>query len=297
MKKILSISLLAAVLASGCLKDKDYDDQRYGIQDTEVKGISFPRRSVAVGLTADATPQSINGVTVGLNSTRLPSTNVAYTVTSNPAAIPTGTTPVPANAFTFVTSGVIEAGQYVDTLTVSLTNASLLDPNIKYGIALTIATVDNGYTIAENSKTVVISISIKNKYDGKYSLRGIHNRPPYNAFPYANVTVEMETTGPSSVAMYVPVFGDYGHPIGTAPGAINWYGNGISPEFTFNPVTNLVTGIRNYVGTTSLFLGPVPGRWDPSTKTMYLQFFYTTGANQDFSNRGWSDTLTYVGPR
>ncbi len=165
MKKIiLSLFLGTAILATGCLKDDDYDNGAYGIVPTgDIKGISFARRSVSTGVVGEPTVQSIGPVVVTANSVTAPTTGINYTITSNPALVtasdPTLTV-LPANLFTFSASGTIEAGKWADTLDVKVTNASTLDPLKKYGIALTITTSDNGYIIAENSKTVIIAITI-----------------------------------------------------------------------------------------------------------------------------------------
>ena len=48
MKKItsyLTIAVALVVIATGCLKDKDFEAQRYGLQIAEVKGVAFPGAS------------------------------------------------------------------------------------------------------------------------------------------------------------------------------------------------------------------------------------------------------------
>ncbi len=300
MKKIiLSLFLGTAILATGCLKDDDYDNGAYGIVPTgDTRGIGFTKRSVSSGVVGERTVQNLGPVVVTANSVNPPTTGINYTITSNPALV-TATDPtltvLPASLFSFSASGTIEAGKWADTLDVKVLDASTLDPLKKYGIALTIATSDNGYMIAANSKTVIVTISIKNRYDGKYSLDGYHNRTPYT-FPYVDVEMDMETTGPNSVIFYYVDVSDYGHPIGVGPGLYSWYGTAISPEITFDLATNNVTSVRNVLGSTAitLFTGPgsFPSRFDPVTKTIYVSWNYAGNPL-----RAFFDTLTYIGPR
>jgi hypothetical protein len=70
----------------------------------------------------------------------------------------------------------------------------------------------------------------------------------------------------------------------------------------FDAATDLVTNVTNLPpNTVALWLHNTDpnlvSRFVPSTRTIYAYFYYTTGAGQDFNNRGWMDTLTYLGPR
>ncbi len=177
-----------------------------------------------------------------------------------------------------------------------------LDLSKAYALGFTITEVGTGAVISATKSNGLYSIGVKNKYDGVYLLKGVHNRSPYN-FPY-EAEFEMRTSGASSVTYYWPDFGSIGHPIGTGPDPINdvsWYGSAIAPVLVFDLSTNLVTTVTNAGGTVPLVLytgaGAPISRYDPSTKKIYAYFYYFTGAGQDFSNRGWSDTLSYIGPR
>ena len=301
MKKLILIGAVVTLFfATGCLKDKDYEDGNYGIQNTEVKGIAFNRTTFAASLAAENTPQTDSSIFIVVNANFAPSADVSYTLISdsslvrpfNPALVP-----LKPSEYTFNATGVIPAGKYNKAIAITLTNPSLLDPNIQYGVALKITSAGDGYKVASNSNVIVVTFSIKNKYDGRYSLSGVHNRSPNN-FPYSGVRIDLVTTGPASVAYYNVGRSEFSNVLSTGPGTIGSYGTAIGPNFTFNPATNNVVSISNQGGpAVGLFLGPNPGKWDPVTKTITVQYFYTTGANQDFSNRGWSDTLRYLGPR
>jgi hypothetical protein len=188
-------------------------------------------------------------------------------------------------------------GELAKPIRITIPDATVMDVSTKYGLAFTITSADADGVISW-ARTIVVEIGAKNKYDGRYMLKGIHHRPPYNAFPF-ETEMDMITTGASSVRFFFNAAGDYGHPIGTATG-LSWYGPAISPEITFNPATDLGTQVINKGSATQMFMHVSPTlvtRYDENTKTIYAYFYYITGAGQDFSNRGWSDTLTYIGPR
>lgn len=298
----LAISGIFAI--AGCLKDKDFENDKYGITIDENKGVAFTQSSaspVVIGINSQATAQVVDGPLLALESGAKPGSPVTVTLQINQSLVTdAGLVPLQMTDFSVnMLTVTIPAGESLsDVLKITIPNSSTLDPNKSYGIGFTIASVDQGYKIAANQKNVVIAFNIKNKYDGVYRLNGKHNRSPY-LFPY-ELEVHMITAGPTSVAYWLVPYGDYGHPIGTAPGAYSWYGNTLAPVLEFDGNTNLLTGVTNRGGATPLFVYTAPGiqgRYDPSDKTIYAYFYYVTGAGQDFSNRGWSDTLTYIGPR
>jgi len=189
-------------------------------------------------------------------------------------------------------------GEFAKPINIIIPDATVLDPSETYGLGFTIMSADaNGVLSA--LRTVVIEIGAKNKYDGIYEMHSIHNRSPYQ-FNFVT-EMHMVTTGASTVRFYWPDAGSFGHPIGTSPTTLSWYGAAIGPAVVFDPATNLVTDVYNAGGTVAIRLATPPAapvsRYDEATRTMYIYWYYFTGANQDFSNRGWSDTLYYVGPR
>jgi hypothetical protein len=185
------------------------------------------------------------------------------------------------------------AGDFAQAFKINL-NGSKWNLAKKYAMKYTI-TDSAGVNLNEGNKEIMVTIAIANKYDGVYKLKGNHTRVPYD-FPYAT-TVEMRTSGISSVAMYWNLAGSFGHPIGTGVGALSWYGASIAPVFTFDPITNLATDVYNAGSTTtpfSFYTGPGSGtsRFDPATKNMYLYWRYNAN-----DLRAFIDTLTYVGKR
>jgi hypothetical protein len=187
---------------------------------------------------------------------------------------------------------VMNPGEFAKPIDIVIPNATVLDPSTKYGLAFTITAADADGVISFN-RTVVVEIGAKNNYDGEYNLRGYHNRPGFQ-FIY-DQTIHMVTTGASSVIFYWPLAGSIGHPIQT-PTGVSWYGPAIAPHVVFDPSTNLVTNVFNNAGGTPIDIytgaGSGQGRFNPATKDMFVYWRY------NFNNdRGFMDTLTYIGPR
>lgn len=315
MRKILIITLAVSVMTTitGCLKDKDFEDQKYGIQIKETKGVSFPEAlgsPIVIGINSQATPQEVSGPLLALDQSGAASADVKVTLQiNNDLVTDLGFTPLGPTEFSVNSLVVtIPAGSKLsDAVKVTVSNSSLLDPLTVYGVGLTISAVDQGYKIAQNMKDIVIAFNIKNQYDGKYTLKGKFYHPSYPYYPIST-TVEMHTSGPNSVKMYWPPFDDYLNPFSTSPTGTPLTGFDIQdPDFTINPTTNAIT-VQNVSAGAVTFYGMGMGydnagynsRWDPATKTMYACYGYNLGAGGSFvagSTRMWIDTLTYTGPR
>jgi hypothetical protein len=319
MKKVLSISLFAAVtmMFTSCLKDKGFENGEYGINDpdTQPAGVGFPRAQAAkytVGIDLSASSQTVNNVVyVNLESGSPAPSDIVITLALNPnlrtaynTANGTNILALDPSLFNVGLTVTIPAGQRNAQIPIIFPNTSTLDPNQSYGFGISIVSVTGNYIIASNLDDLFIEVSLKNKYDGVYELKGYHNRAPYT-FPFTT-EVEMHTTGPASVAMFWPDGGDYGQPIGIGVGAVNWYGPAVSPNFFFNAATDICTGIAGMpANAVTLDMvtndatpdanpdGPIVNRFEPGPpKKMYLVFQYN-GNNL----RRFYDTLTFLHPR
>ena len=293
MKKIiLSVFVAASVLMSGCLKDKDFEDQKYGTQPNDIKGIGFVSAKYALALESSANPQTIVTVIVGLNADQTSSTPINYTVAAAPASVlPAGVTALTASQYTFAAAGQIPAGKFFDTLEIVIPNASLLDPLLTFGIGLTITSVDPGYVIINNATTATVQFNVKNAYDGiyavvsgtviRYASPGVPLNDALSGPVAGNPDVTMITIGATKVAV----------------NNLRWSGGGgiggiDNLQLEVNPATNAVT--MSALGNATL--KNQPGRenkYDPATKTFTLNFHWNPTANV----REYSVILKYKGPR
>lgn len=308
MKKFSILFLLGASLfaSTGCLKDKDYGDQKYGIQVDSKKAVAFTQASISpvtIGITGQPAPLTVQGPLITIEGAGAASSDITMQLSFDDAlVIAQGLTPLPAGTYSLNTmTATIKAGQKFDTtLKLIINNSDQLDPNIKYGVGIRMSNVAGGngeYQIASNMSGVVIGFAIKNKYDGIYTLRGYHNRSPYT-FPY-QTTMHMITNGPNEVYFYWPEVKSVGHPIGISPTSMSWYGPGIAPSIVFNNATNLVTDVYNLTPGTpiTMYTGAPAGvsRFEENSATDKKIYVYWNYNNNPL--RAFFDTLTYVGPR
>jgi hypothetical protein len=307
------------VVATGCLKDKDFDANRYGLQIPDIKAVAFPNANaspLSYGLDVSASPQVINNLLfvtletafsaesdVNVTIVNSTGTQAAGAIADYNNANGTNVQILPANLWSIPFNATIPAGSKNVMLPFTITNTAGLDPNLAYGISLTISSSSSGYQVAENQKQVLVIFSLKNKYDGVYILRGFHNRTPYT-FPY-ETEVHLITTGPNTVIFYWPDAGSVGHPIGIGPGSLSWYGATVAPNIEFDLATDLVTNVFNTgIGGPPIdkFPGPYDGvntppgprinRFDPSDRSIVVDWRYSAN-----NLRAFFDDLEYVGPR
>ena len=329
MKKItFSLFILAAIFVSGtgCLKDKGFDNNEYGINDPDAspKGVGFLQgvkfvNPIGLNLTAD--PQTVETpLVISLLSAANTTSDVHVQVATDQSIVTQYNTDNAATA-NFVPLEVVDpslfnlagnditiaAGEKLGTVVLNVPNATSFDPNTKYGIGVKITGADAGWTVATNEDEILLKISIKNVYDGKYELHGQFYHPTAApSYPTFTVNVEMQTTAPNSVIMYSPDYDDFLHPwTATTGGSLTAFGSQ-SPEYTVDPGTLAISVQNAYVGAVTFYtmgLGfdnnGYDSRWDPTNKIMYDCFGYNNpgGIFNPAATRMWIDTLIYTGPR
>lgn len=332
MKRILSTSLLIAAVVvafTGCLKDKGFDNHAYGINDpdTQPPGVGFPYGSNAKndwGLDIGPGAQIVtNRLYVNLESGLPASSDVKVTLVDNTTALlnayntanglsgSSAILPMPTAKYSFPSSLTIPAGGRNVQDVITLNNIVLgappggLDANRQYAVGIKISAVDGGYKVAANLENLFMVFGIKNQYDGRYNMKGQNYHPSLNAtFTGFTTTVEMHTTGPNSVKIYVPAFGGYYGPAWLG-GVLNAFSSQ-EPEITVNPGTNAIVVTNSFPGGLTYGMGigfnnaGYNSRWDPATKTMFFNYGYNLGAGGAFilgTTRAWIDTCIRTGPR
>ncbi|MBI5856540.1 MAG: DUF1735 domain-containing protein [Sphingobacteriales bacterium] len=328
MKRILSFSLLAAALAvavTGCLKDKGFDNHTYGINDpdTQPPGVGFPlggKPKNDVGLDLSSSPQVINGLAfVNLESGNPASSDVHVTLSNNSTALVgayntangTNIQVLPSATWSVPTALTIPAGGRNIEVPITVSTTAALNANLQYAIGLTITAVDGGYKIADNLKNLFIVISVKNKYDGKYTMVGRFYHPSVEPTFQQHVTffVECHTTGPNSVDIYWPLIPGYNTPLSSGGLPACCFTNQ-TLGLQINPATNVVTCVNSHpsagisysqITSSGSFGFPVfnPSMWDDVNKRFNISFGYslTGGTVVAGVSRAWIETLTRTGPR
>lgn len=322
MKKLQFLSFAAVILlATSCLKDSvEQPNNSQGGNDNEVKGVYFSKGKgpyvpgVKAAVELSSLPQPLQ-FTVGLAASALQSTSVDFTMALNSEAAnklrdtligqgfdPATVEVLDPSLISFPTSGTVDAGKWVDSIDIALNTSTLNAENV-YVFAISLTGANNGFQVATGGLgTICYQLTVKNRMDGRYSIKGYHNRAPYN-FLYEESTTDpselvfdMITTGPNSVVYYWIAGGDFGHCIGLGT-SLSWYGD-FAPELTFN-VDNDLVSVANFVAATppmAVFVNAAyntfPSRFDPSDHTIYACFNYNNNPL-----RGFFDTLTYISPR
>jgi hypothetical protein len=286
MKKILTSSLFIVAMAAftGCLKDKGFEDQNYGLQVQNTKAVTFPQSKnspISFAVNAQTTPQVLRAPVVTLESDAAEASDVVVTVESNPALVAAfpDLTLLPSTEYSLNNTLTIAAGKRLDTMSITIPNSTTLDPNLTYAIGLTIISANNSYIVASNSRDIVVKFSVKNAYDGVYSITGTALRvvggaiDPALTGPFGPYQREFVTSGANSVQH---------------TGQVNWANGsnsalpaGFEPNITIDPVTLLVTsltssnsGISNVTGT------GYPQYYDPATRTIYYEMTWGAGPTQ-----------------
>jgi hypothetical protein len=280
----LKLILLAflAIAFTGCLKDKDLENNVYGITVGGINGVSFPEASsspVLKGINSSDDPLEFEGTMLVLEQDKVSDKDITVTLAIDTAGLGAAELEeLPEGSYSVDLTVVIPAGQSKsDPIAITFAKTSDLDPTIAYGIGLTIVAVDNGYVPVSNMKTITYGFNIKNQYDGVYHATGFLYHP---ALP-RDIDEEktLGTTGPNSVYC---ALGDLG-------------GSGYYAEFTVDPNTNKVTVTPLIPLAFTQFDGGLPGSspgytaqwsesalcnntWDPATKTFYVRYGYMGGS-------------------
>lgn len=328
MKKVLSFTLILTALSfafTGCLKDKGFDNYTYGINDpdTQPPGVGFPFGSKPKndwGLDVTGSTQAVTGlVYVNLEAGALPKSAINITLTNNTTALlsaynaanGTSILAMPTAIWNVATSLTIPAGGRNVEVPLNVTSTLTLDASKQYAVGLTISSVDGGYKIADNLNDLFIVFSIKNKYDGKYTMTGRFYHPSVEPTmnPPFSFSVECHTAGPDDVNVYWPLYGGFYTPLSSGGGPICCF-TAQTLSFKVLPGNNVLvyngdpagTIVYSQLANTGAFGYPVhnPSVWDDAAKQFRVSFGYNLGAGGSLTSgvsRAWVTTLTRTGPR
>jgi len=272
---VCGVGLLVLSL-SGCLKDDDYDNGN--IQSIRTSGDLIKPIELKISAT-----NNTNFATVSVNSTPNDTTSDFLPVvlaTADPAPEDLHITVESVDSLvdnynaangTFYTVPDPSMYSFPNGLEVVIpkgSNTGYLQ--IKYHIpdfvgadwafGFRIASVkESGYTVSGNFNEGVVSLAVKNQYDGIYKGSGTMVHPVYSG-TFSNKDEVMTTSGANSVDLY---------PLNTTVLF------GVDLNLTVDPSTNLVT-----VESSTVVLDPYdPAKnyYDPTTRTFYIDVTYSGG--------------------
>jgi len=324
MKKVFITSLLVSALGlgfTGCLKDKGFEDHEYGINDPDDSpvGIGIPEAQNDINnrsIDASASPQTLEDAHVVLFGGEAAKEDIHVKLVLNNQIITDYNTANGTNLVVLPTTSynipslevVIPKGQKMGNIVINFPNASTMDPTKLYALGFTVQGVtESGYTIAENYKNLLLTVAIKNKYDGVYTVTGVYKDIPNAGFTatYPHTNRHLITSGPNSVTLYSFINGALtpGYLFSNA-GAGTYYGNW-APIFTFDPATNKLISVTNYYGqgtNSSGRSGAIDPTGDAEGKNRFFPADHSIKAKyimiQNGANRAtFDETYTYTGPR
>lgn len=196
MKKIILNTIFLVTLGvgmAGCLKDKGFENNEYGINDPDdsPEGVGFPWATSTdpriLSVASVTTPQVVDGPTVVFFSGEKTTRDIHVNLVANQALVtawnadpdndplatfPNGAYNIPSLKVT------IPAGTNMGMLKINVPTTNGLDFSSVYGLGFTIASVDEpGYIIAENMKNLIIGINVKNQWDAEYTTSGYFFHP------------------------------------------------------------------------------------------------------------------------
>lgn len=196
-------------------------------------------------------------------------------------------------------------GDFAQDFAITLDGSKWTDLGKKYALAFKVQDA-NGLPLASGKDSVIVLLSIKNKYDGNYEVEATKPMADVvapNLSGYYPLDSDLHTTGPNSVVMFAHTYlqGYWGHPIKNGS-AESYYGN-FAPIFTMDADGNVIS-VTNYYGqgTNSSKRG---ARLDTSgvnkftvnadgTKVLEVSYVMTQGgADRTFFHEKW----TYKGER
>lgn len=190
----------------------------------------------------------------------------------------------------------IPAGKRLDS-TVLTVNFANFDLTQNYVLPITI---QSSTEPIEQWNHLLISVTVKNKYDGVYTLT--EKTVGWGAYSIADgvtntwpSSVTFETSGPSSDLLNA---GGYAQVAFTPTGGQASFG-AATPSYTFDPNTDLLISVVNLTPDSrnrAFKLNPAvtDSRFDDATNNIYMAYIMSQNGRPD---QQIYDTLIYVGPR
>jgi len=284
---LLLVTFMSMTVTS-CLKDKGYEDGKYGsVKNTEgQEWVSIPKAAKAanvIAIEAKDAAQTIELFQVAYDYVNPASSDITVKLKLNNTMV-TDYDPdalaLPTNAYTIPSMQVvIPAGKRLSDVLKLTLSTNQIDPTLLYGIGFSIESVTPAsIKIPNNLKNVLFMFNVKNKYDGEYEVTGTmvdHGSSTLKG--YCPMKYWLITSGAHTVDGFDPVvWEDYFIPI-TSGTSLSGYGS-FSPVFTFDNNDKIVsvTNIYGQPAGNSRYAELDPSgenMYDPATKTIKVKFF------------------------
>ncbi len=268
---LTGLSLLAGL--TSCLKDKNIEDQKYGIDGIEdMQLVEFPDTSNVVNLPSSNADTTFRFLAVRLNSAKPAPNDIQVTLIQNNTLVTDeGFTVLPSDRYT--SSGLIVTipkGEREGYASITVKPDNLLDGS--YGLGFTISSSSGGQNASANYKRALVVIQTLNQYDGIYQATGLIGGHPSLSGPF-NREVDLITSSPNSVQFAQPnrtgLFGVYADATVNADNSVGLTGT--------NGLYVPAGGVNHY---------------NPVRREFYLRFNWVGSPHREAT-----DTLRFLRPR
>jgi hypothetical protein len=304
MKKYLLAAAAICMVAgfTGCLKDKGYDNQEYGVQISAQKGISFPGAVFAdpelISVQVSTSLQTVSAPLLSLESEDVAPQDLHVNLVANPTlvanynassgsnwlAMPAANYNIPSMKVT------IAKGQKVSTLKINIVTTAGLDFSSIYGFGFSIGSIDEaGYTIASNMKNVVIGINVANAYSGEYHVTGYFFHPTASSCrPIEDDKVLGTVSAVGCRAPHSDLYGSnyfFDFDVSSTNALINYVARGATPNgaqsgfMTLDNPAGIAYGVTPGPGTTPFVHASYNNIYEPGSKTFLMHYGYHVGGS------------------
>lgn len=310
-RNLLTALLVFSLAGAGCLKDKDVDENKaqFTIDNNnklvELLGPAPSTGTVVQNLEFSDKDTTFNAVVVNLAADQPLDHEIKVTVKVDTALITaynsangTAFVQAPTTAYSITNLVVtIPAGKREGYLRVTTKPSVVANRDYALGITIT-AVSDAGVKISGNFKSQIVSIGVKNKYDGIYSLRfktvgwsayGISDNLPATWPSNGDGTsISMITSGSNSNKLFDDYgFGAYIQVAFTTGNAAPTGFGATEPKFVFDLVSNKLTSVVNDAVPDSrnrafrINSAITDSRYDVGSKTIYAAYIMSQTGRPD----------------
>ena len=318
MKKIVLNTIFLATLAigfAGCLKDKEFEEHQYGINDPDnsAAGVGFPWASSPepriISVNPSTSTQLVEAPTVEIFTGDPAPQDLHVNLVLNPALIAAHNSD-PDNDSIFLLAPsqysipslkvTVPKGSRWAPLKINIPTTAGFDFSKVYGLGFTVQSVDEpGYALADNLKNVIVGVNVKNQYDAEYRTTGyfFHPTAPRALDDHKRLATKSAT---GLIAPLADLYGsNYYFEFDVSPTntLINWVARGATNPGTgsgfFTQDVPNPGGLNPYPAAGSEFPGQGPWKhstynntYNPSTKTFWMHYGYN-GAPQSWTRQAY----------
>jgi hypothetical protein len=238
-----------------------------------------------LNIASDAVPTKDYTFTLAIDTVALAAYNAAqYALDTNFIYFK----PYPAAFLKMPTSVTIKAGSRISWVTIELDSAIAVDLSTHWIVPIVIKAVSSpDLIIAANRSSFFLTLPIKNKWEGTYTMKGwiLRGGDPVRTGYYKGRIYKLKTSGSNSVTFNSII--SWADIVSDGVGGVGPWTLTIDESTIPNPVT--VSDATNPAVTTN---PAYPNRYDPATSTFYIKAYWGAGIGA----RETCDTLVYTGP-